>query len=267
MDNKWQNLIKCNTESNAFVSGVLNTYSHQKFDPPYIKFYTLNIFRHLVYIQKGIGPLLKEMNNYPDLELPVGILLRSACLDILQYGFIHKCFDEIKINEKNPSDNVIPDHTQLKKELRKIFSGNIKNQIDDDKALKDTGEINDTELNERIEFYKRKFYWLLSEDNNFEDSYLARKIFRILKQNSKYDIYSNVFDNYSYYSKLEHLGILTWVYTTTSNYREIDVFKRLKSILITIIKVYQIGFAFLQREKSDIDKMDGLIDLLTGFKE
>lgn len=267
MDNKWQNLIKCNTESNVFVSEILNTYLYQKFDPFFIQFYTLNIFRHLVYIQKGIDPLLKQMNSCPDLELPVGILLRSACLDILQYGSIHKCLDKVKINEENLSDNVTPDYTQFKKELRKIFSGNIKNQIDDDKALKDTGKINDTEFNERTEFYKKKFYWLLSEDNNFEDSYLARKIFRILKQNSKYDIYSNVFDNYSYYSKLEHFGVLTWAYTTTSNYREIDVFKRLSRVLITIIKVYQIGFVFLQREKNDIDKMDGLIDLLTVLKE
>lgn len=249
--NEWKKLVRINEESQIFVANVLDSYLGRKFDPLFIKYYSLNIAQRLVFIQKGINPHLKDVEAKPQLELPIGILLRTGCLDILQYGYLVKCLDEIKTNDP-PKSDVIPDYSSFKSELRKVFSGNIKNQLADIKALKDTGIISGEDYDNVKQAYNVEFPWLLNDKNEFEETKSARKIFKILKANPKFDIYSNVFEDYSYYSKLEHFGILSSLYTIPKEENKIKILTRIKRIIMTILKVYQISFVFLERDENDI---------------
>jgi hypothetical protein len=257
----WESLIKANSDSSLFVGKILDSCLGQKFDPLFIQFYSLNIARRLVFIQKGINPHLKDVETKPQLELPIGILLRTACLDILQYGFIVKCMGEIKTNDI-PQSGVIPDYSSFKNELKKIYSGNIKNQLDDIKALKDTGIISNEEYMSIAQSYKVEFAWLLNDKDEFEDTKTARKLFKILKVNPKFDIHSNVFEDYSYYSKLEHFGILSSLFTIPKEDNEIQTLTRIKRILMTILKVYQINFAFIERDENDVAVLDEWLEQL-----
>lgn len=262
MNLQLQNIIKCNAESMVFISKINDSYMGQKFDPLFIQFYTLNILRRLALIQKGINPLLNDLESNPNLELPIGILLRSACLDILHYGYIHKCMDEVEINEKNPSPDVIPDYTKFKSELAKVYSDNLKNHLDDDKALKEVGIISEEEYNERAELIKNEYFWLLNNKNEFPTSGSARHIFKTLKVNSKYDIYSDTFRFYSYYSKLEHFGILSILLTTREHYKTNDFISRINVILMTILNIYGFGLIHLQRDEEDLNKINEILDRL-----
>lgn len=258
---KWQNIIDCNAESMVFISKINDSYIGQKFDPLSMQFFTLNILCRLTLIQKGVDPLLREIESNPNLELPIGILLRSACLDILLYGYIHKCMDEVEINEKNPSPNVIPDFTKFKFELAKVFSDNLKNQLDDDKLLKEVGIINEEEYNDRVELLKTTYPWLL-DNNKFPISGSARYIFKTLKSNSRYEIYSNAFRFYSYYSKLEHFGILSFLLTTSEHYKNNDSISRIYVLLMTILNTYGYGLIYLQRDEQDLNKIDEILKKL-----
>lgn len=258
--NNWKDIIEINTNSSNFIAQITDKYSDQKFDPLFIQFYTLNIFRRLVFIQKGINPHLQNIEFSPQLELPIGILLRAVCFDVLQYGYIIKYLDEVNISE-TPNPEVIPDYSRFTNELRKIFSENIINQEKDYKALSEVNMINEEEFVLLRNEYINKFNWLIPENKHkFEKSKSIRDIFRCLKLNSKYDNFSNVFIDYSYYSKLEHFGILSWAYTTPqqNNFR-MDL-HRIKRVLMTIIFVYKFGLVYLQRTEDEINKMEGYLN-------
>ncbi|MBU1008573.1 MAG: hypothetical protein KKD74_00420 [Bacteroidetes bacterium] len=259
--NEWKKLVRINEDSHVYVAKVLDSFLGRKFDPLSIQYFSLNIARRLVFIQKGINPHLIEVEAKPQLELHIGILLRTACLDILQYGYIVKCLNKVKTNDP-PRPDVIPDYTSFKSELRKVFSGNIKNQLEDIKALKDTGIINDAEYTNVKQAYNVEFPWLLNDNNEFEDTKPARKIFKNLRENRKFDIYSNVFEDYSYYSKLEHFGILSSFYTIPREENKIQIMTRIKGILVTILKVYQISFAFIERDENDIAVIEEWLEQL-----
>lgn len=251
----WDNIIKINDNSHIFVAKALDSNLGQRFDPLFIEFYSLNIVRRLVFIQKGISPHLKGVETKPQLELPIGILLRTACLDILQYGFIIKCLDEVKI-ENPPRPNVIPDYSDFKNTLRKVFSGNIKNQIEDDKCLRDVGVLREDEFLRRKKILENKYYWLLSENKEFLDSLPARKIFKSLRSSRKYDNFSCTFEDYSFYSKLEHFGIFSWIYTIPDKDTLPIILHRIKRNLMSILHVYKISFVYLQKDEKDIGVID-----------
>jgi len=261
----WKTIVQINDDSLRFVSKILDSYIGTKFDPLFIQFYTLNINRRLVFIQKGISPHLTEIEIKPQLELPIGILLRSACLDILQYGYIIKCLDDVKIGNP-PQPDVIPDYSSFNSELKKVFSGNIKNQIDDYKALKDVGMLSDAEFIEKERKFQEDFIWLYN-NNDIEQSCPTRKIFRILKNDSKYDVFSNIFEDYSYYSKLEHFGILSWIFTIPEKENIPLILHRIKRNLMTILHIYNISFVYLQRNDNDIAVLEEWSNQLSNLNE
>jgi len=252
---EWSNIIKINDDSHIFIANILDSYLGQRFDPLFIKFFSLNIARRLVFIQKGISPHLTDVGTKPQLELPIGILLRTACLDILQYGYIIKCMDEIKIGNP-PQPDVIPDYSNIENEFKKIYSENIKNQIEDYKALKATGTISNEEFDNIEKQYKEEFSWLLTDENKSVKAKRSRAIFKVLKEEKKYDVFSNVFEDYSYYSKLEHFGILSWYFTIPDKENIPIILHKIKRNIMTILKTYQICFVYLQRDEKDIAVID-----------
>ena len=266
MNDYWNSIIKINSESYSLISKILDENLGKKFRPFSVEFFILNIFRRLVFVQKGIDPLLVEIIKNKNLEFSIGILLRSACLDILQFGHIHKCIDEINVNTNTPFCESTENNAQLVSELKKIYSSNICSQLEDQKALRDIGIISDSEYEKTLDLFNENFSWLHSSDNGFDNSLPTRKLFKSLRESRKYDLYSYVFIEYSYYSKLEHFGILSCVFTTKFHYENDEVFHRIIRLLTTFLKVYQVGLVFMMKDQKYIDKLDEYIDFIKASK-
>lgn len=266
MENRLDSLFLINKESNTYVSEILNSYMGKKINPISIEFFTLNILRHLVYIQKEVSPLLVDLDKNPHNELPIGILLRSACMDILQFGYISKCIDEVELISINGHNEQVPDCDKLNDEIKKFFSGNIKNQILDERVLLEEKILDKKTFDESLRDYKERYQWLSTENEAFDDTLSGRKLFKELRKSQKYFMFSSAFIHYSYYSKLEHIGILTWTYTISPLYDSKLVIFRIIEILIYVIHVYKVGFIFLERSENEIKEIDGLLNQLWQIK-
>jgi len=263
MATSFDNIIKINKESSLFLSQIADSYRNKKMDRFFIQFYTLNIIRRIVFYQRAIIPLIYELNKNINFEFPIAILLRAACLDILQFGYVIKALDEVKIDSNNPQPHIIPDYTDFKKITKSIYCDNLFNQLSDWKTLKDADTITDSDLKLLTEKMYRDFPEYFPESNGKKcKSPKTRDIFVILRKDNKYDLFSDVFYYYSYYSKLEHFGILSYVYSKSENTNLTEAFNKIKHISYTFLKVSQRGLLFLKREDFDVKKMDEWIDEL-----
>lgn len=258
-----ENIIKINTESSNLLAGNLDMQLHEKFNAFSMQFLSLNILHRIVFYQRSLNPLLKELYTNEAFEFPIALLLRAACLDILQYGYIMKCLDSLPL-ENATSDSIQKDiQPKIIKSLQNIYCDNLKNQISDWKCLKDVGELKNMDYELLISNLKQEYYSFFPGDSPQNcKSLSARDLYKKLKQNKKYDVFSDLFSHYAYYSKFEHFGILSYSFTRPSVKSLDDLLLRVSHIVVVMMKVSQIGLMFLSADRNDLLKYDEWLDKL-----
>lgn len=263
MNRTIENIIKINTESSSLLASILDSHRYKKFKAFSMPFYSLNILRRIVFYQRSINPLLKELEVNIAYEFPIAILLRSACMDILQYGYMMQILDNLPWEEAN--EDVIQDviRPKIVDTLQSIYCDNLKNQVWDWEALKDVGELSQAELDLLVNHLSEEYYsFYPGEDPKNCKSLTSRDIYRKLKQSKKYDLYSNLFYYYSYFSKLEHFGILSFEFTKSNENKRPELYQKIKHIVSSFLEVIQIGLIFLGIEVSETKRFDEWIDEL-----
>lgn len=256
-----EKIIKINTESSNLLAGNLDLHLHKKFNAFSMQFFSLNILHRIVFYQRSLNPLLKELNTNTAFEFPIALLLRAACMDILQYGYIMQCLDSLPLENATPDSFQKDIQPKIVESLQNIYCDNLKNQISDWKCLKDVGELSDANFVLLVNNLNQEYYSYFSGDSPEScKSLSARDLYKKLKQNKKYDIFSDMFSHYAYYSKLEHFGILSYSYATPSVKSLDDILFRVSHIMVVMMKVSQTGLMFLDAEKNELLKYNEWLD-------
>jgi hypothetical protein len=256
-----ENIIKINTESSNLLAGNLDLHLHKKFNAFSMQFFSLNILHRIVFYQRSLNPLLKELDANTAFEFPIALLLRAACMDILQYGYMMQCLDSLPL-EKTTTGSFQKDiQPKIVESLQSIYCGNLKNQIYDWKCLKEKGVIQEVDLDLLVKTLNQKFFSYFPDESPTKcKSLSAREIFKQLKEDSKYDVFSDAFFYYSYYSKFEHFGILSYEYSKPAVQGCEDPLSKILHISAILLKVSQIGLSFLMSGEEVNSKYDNWID-------
>jgi hypothetical protein len=247
-------LIRINKESSGELATLLDSFVDHKFKAHSMQFYSLNILYRIVFYQRGVLPLLIEFKSNSSYELPIAIILRAACLDILQFGYIMKCIDNtLLVDSKSLNENAIS-HENISKALNDIYYSNIKYQISDWKCMKDTGRISQEQYDSWESELTEQFSAFISEEKS--NPLNAPKLFKTLVQHKKYWIYSEAFIDYAYYSKLEHFGILSYTYAINDPKSTKIAIQRISNLSVTLLFISKTGLGFLEVPKETLTKFD-----------
>ena len=183
------------------------------------KKYELEVFTFINYLERftfcfeNINFLLKQYQHNPNVETGIGLMLRSSLLDLMTITYL-STYAEDDIKAKNSNNEFFNEQFNI------LMTDQILNTFKYLKSVKEAEIISDSEKRKIIEQTVKDFSFLfVNEEVDYEhpESKLITNKFLspafIYKRISKYPSSKNlslVYDLYTYYSKYEHFGIMTY---------------------------------------------------------
>lgn len=182
--------------------------------------YSFENFTFITYLERftfGIASINIQLKNFKDhiyLETSIGLNLRAHLLDFLVVTYLLSYQTDIK------SKDDIESKRTFDKQFNSVLTDQLFNSIKYVKLSKANGVINTKQYRQIIENLWYTYHFLFIDptvDYDKPESKLISKEFKSPKQyferiNSHPIVkpYSGAYDLYTYYSKYEHFGIITY---------------------------------------------------------
>jgi len=245
--NKISNLL---VEYTKTLSSFIQENSQKGFKEDLDYFYIIVIIK-ITDVLGSIG-IIGQSKNLESSFYSIGILLRSAILDslIILYfnNFIEDKPDNEQVNLKEKIKTLYTDQLRitLKTEIKKIAEKSKQEKIDFCNTI---NNLYGHYLTAPIDYHTLNLQFKIS--GRFPDA------FEIKKHITKNKNWANeLCENYFFYSKLEHTGILTQKFYERiyiNNQREGELY-RIKNSLRIIINIININKVFLKNTNPELDE-------------
>jgi CRISPR/Cas system CMR-associated protein Cmr5 small subunit len=176
-----------------------------------IQTFCLGLLERLNHSAYTLDALFTKVETEPIHEFSIGILVRALLLDALIGMNLFKIVKEEKNNNKTDQEIEL----QAKKFCDKVLSDGLKNTLDYYEKAKELGIIDEQQLSRNkaniAQNYKYFFHNDFSEESlklRHEKPLSPSKLFNNLANSTELKKYCVLYDQYLYFSKYDHFGIL-----------------------------------------------------------
>jgi hypothetical protein len=199
---------------------------------------------------KAVLKLLEIFENEFYFKIPISIILRTCMSDFLTYYYFRKI---VKDNS--------PDIEKINNKILRYLVSNlhfVKHELD---KRVNAGEIKSTELIEVWKNMRLKYPILFDKTSNKlieQDETNFKTIYNILKNDKDLEWAANAYTYYEYYSKFEHIGILTF---ETQEIHKINEDLDVNRILLSIVLLSEGTISIIKSMPIKHDYDNELIEL------
>jgi hypothetical protein len=180
-----------------------------------IPYFCLGLLERLHSSAVGLRLLVENIEKAPELEYSAGLIARTTILDFL---FALRAY-HIQTSNVESGKAAEDSKAELKEYCNEVLADGLKQTFQYLSDVHVEGGLTQDELNERYRNLSNQYSAFLEpyqEDGKppvvrFKSPSSARQLYKLLLSHATLKPLARNYDTYSYYSKYEHFGILSYV--------------------------------------------------------